>query len=81
MPEGHDTDFRWEEYVDKVNNELISTYGNFIHRVMTLTHRIESPDGINPLAKYLNLGNHDEAELKISKFDPKVKKTMKLGLV
>ena len=28
MPEGHDTDFRWEEYVDKVNNELIG--GEFI---------------------------------------------------
>ena len=68
MPEGHDTDFRWEEYVDKVNNELISTYGNFVHRVMTLTHRIDSTDEINPLAKYLNLGDHDEAKLKISKF-------------
>jgi methionyl-tRNA synthetase len=35
---------------------------------MTLTHRIDSTDEINPLAKYLNLGNHDEAKLKISKF-------------
>ena len=23
MPEGHDTDFRWEDYVERVNNELI----------------------------------------------------------
>ena len=38
MPEGHDTDFRWEEYVDKVNNELIGTYGNFVHRVMTVSY-------------------------------------------
>ena len=28
MPETHDTDFRWDEYVDRVNNELIGTYGN-----------------------------------------------------
>ena len=35
MPETHDTDFRWDEYVDRVNNELIGTYGNFVHRVMT----------------------------------------------
>ena len=25
MPETHDTDFRWDEYVDRVNNELIGT--------------------------------------------------------
>ncbi|MDC0963235.1 methionine--tRNA ligase [Euryarchaeota archaeon] len=68
MPEGHDTDFRWEEYVDKVNNELIGTYGNFVHRVMTLTHRLQSIDGENPLSKYLNTKNNEEAELKIVKF-------------
>ena len=68
MPEGHDTDFRWEEYVDKVNNELIGTYGNFVHRVMTLTHRLQSIDGHNPLSKYLNTKNNEEVELKIQKF-------------
>ena len=68
MPEGHDTDFRWEEYVDKVNNELIGTYGNFVHRVMTLTHRLQSIDGDNPLSKYLNTKNNEEVELKIEKF-------------
>ena len=56
MPETHDTDFRWDEYVDRVNNELIGTYGNFVHRVMTLTHRLHR-DGGNPLASY------DENEL------------------
>ena len=45
MPETHDTDFRWDEYVDRVNNELIGTYGNFVHRVMTLTHRLECDEG------------------------------------
>ena len=68
MPEGHDTDFRWEEYVDKVNNELIGTYGNFVHRVMTLTHRLQSIDGDNPLSKYLNTKSNEEVELKIAKF-------------
>ena len=56
MPETHDTDFRWDEYVDRVNNELIGTYGNFVHRVMTLTHRLHRNGG-NPLASY------DENEL------------------
>ena len=65
MPEGHDTDFRWEEYVDKVNNELIGTYGNFIHRVMTLSHRIESTTNENPLSKYYNLKNHEDSAIQI----------------
>ena len=51
MPETHDTDFRWDEYVDRVNNELIGKYGNFVHRVMTLAHRLESANG-NPLSDY-----------------------------
>ncbi len=53
MPEGHDTDFRWDEFVDRVNNELIGTYANFVHRVMTLTHRLPS-DGGNPLSSFID---------------------------
>ena len=59
MPETHDTDFRWDEYVDRVNNELIGTYGNFIHRVMTLAHRLGS-ESTNPLAQYDSPTDHDE---------------------
>ena len=59
MPETHDTDFRWDEYVDRVNNELIGTYGNFVHRVMTLTHRLQSEGG-NPLATYDDNELHEE---------------------
>ncbi len=59
MPETHDTDFRWDEYVDRVNNELIGTYGNFVHRVMTLAHRLQS-DGGNPLARYDDYESHRE---------------------
>ncbi|MFL2951870.1 MAG: methionine--tRNA ligase [Candidatus Thalassarchaeaceae archaeon] len=59
MPETHDTDFRWDEYVDRVNNELIGTYGNFVHRVMTLAHRLQS-DGGNPLARYDDHESHQE---------------------
>ncbi|MEC8874345.1 MAG: methionine--tRNA ligase, partial [Candidatus Thermoplasmatota archaeon] len=57
MPETHDTDFRWEEFVDRVNNELIGTYGNFVHRVMTLTHRLPT-DGSNPLGGYDDITDH-----------------------
>ena len=65
MPEGHDTDFRWEEYVDKVNNELIGTYGNFVHRVMTLSHRLDSENGTNPLLQYFDSSDHLETNEKI----------------
>jgi len=66
MPEGHDTDFRWEEYVDKVNNELIGTYGNFVHRVMTLSHRLETLDGLNPLTQYIGKKDLKDSEVKIN---------------
>ena len=62
MPEGHDTDFRWDEFVDRVNNELIGTYANFVNRVMTLTHRLRS-DGSNPLLTFYDASLHtDESE-------------------
>ena len=59
MPETHDTDFRWEEFVDRVNNELIGTYGNFVHRVMTLTHRLPS-QGTNPLSEFDAPADHQD---------------------
>ena len=51
MPESHDTDFRWDEFVDRVNNELIATYANFVHRVLTLAHRLPN-QGANPLTEF-----------------------------
>ncbi|NCF96369.1 MAG: methionine--tRNA ligase, partial [Euryarchaeota archaeon] len=43
MPENHDTDFNWPDFVEKINSELIAAYGNFVHRVLTLGARL--PDG------------------------------------
>ena len=46
MPESHDTDFTWTEFVDRINNELIATYGNFAIRVLSLSARLpETPGG------------------------------------
>lgn len=45
MPENHDTDFNWPDFVEKVNSELIAAYGNFVHRIRTLGHKI---GGENP---------------------------------
>jgi methionyl-tRNA synthetase len=40
MPENHDTDFNWSDFVEKINSELIAAYGNFVHRVLTLGARL-----------------------------------------
>ena len=39
MPETSDTDFTWEGFVAANNNELVATFGNFVHRVLTITYR------------------------------------------
>ena len=52
MPEGHDTDFNWPDFVEKINSELNSAYGNYVNRVMSLGNRLE---GEVPLAPHENL--------------------------
>ena len=47
MPEAHDTDFNWPDFVEKINNELNGTYGNYVNRVLTLGLRL---GGDSPLA-------------------------------
>jgi len=39
MPETSDTDFSWREFVRRNNDELVATYGNLAHRVLTFTAR------------------------------------------
>ncbi len=39
MPEMGDTDFSWREFVRRNNDELVATYGNLAHRVLTFVHR------------------------------------------
>jgi methionyl-tRNA synthetase len=39
MPETGDTDFSWAEYVRRNNDELVATYGNLAHRVLTIIQR------------------------------------------
>jgi len=39
MPEKHDTEWKWDDFVAKNNNELVAIYGNFIHRVLTFIHK------------------------------------------
>ena len=39
MPETSDSDFSWREYVRSNNDELVATYGNLVHRVLTMSYR------------------------------------------
>ncbi|MBI2831689.1 MAG: methionine--tRNA ligase [Chloroflexi bacterium] len=39
MPESNDTDFSWQEFFRKNNDELVATYGNLVNRVLTFTFR------------------------------------------
>ena len=39
MPESSDSNFSWHDFVRRNNQELVATYGNLVHRVLTMTHR------------------------------------------
>ena len=39
MPETSDSDFTWDGFLQANNNELVATFGNLVHRVLTLTTR------------------------------------------
>jgi len=39
MPESRDSDFSWDSFVRRNNDELVATYGNLVHRVLTFTYR------------------------------------------
>jgi len=45
-PETSDSDFSWPEFYSKTNNELISTFGNFVNRVFALSTK-NFPEGLN----------------------------------
>ncbi len=52
MPETSDTDFSWREFVRRNNDELVATYGNLVHRVLTFTYRnfggcVPAPEGFD----------------------------------
>ncbi|WP_123930721.1 methionine--tRNA ligase [Corynebacterium choanae] len=38
-PENTDTDFTWEEFVRRVNNELANGWGNLVNRTVSMAHK------------------------------------------
>lgn len=53
-PETKDNDFTWKDFQARNNNELVAIFGNFINRVVVLTHKYY--DGVVP-------GPHDFTEV------------------
>jgi methionyl-tRNA synthetase len=58
MPETGDADFSWHEYLRKNNDELVATYGNLVHRVLTFTNRnfnaaVPDPGDLDEVSKGL----------------------------
>ena len=39
MPETKDSEFSWDDLATRVNNELVATYGNFLHRALSFSFK------------------------------------------
>ncbi len=39
MPEQRDADWTWDDFLSKVNDELVGTIGNYVHRVLSFTQK------------------------------------------
>ncbi|MBW3582936.1 MAG: methionine--tRNA ligase [Euryarchaeota archaeon] len=39
MPENRDANWTWEDFVAKVNDELVDSFGNLVHRALTFTEK------------------------------------------
>jgi methionyl-tRNA synthetase len=59
MPENKDSNWLWNDFVAKNNDELVGTYGNFIHRVVTFTSK-----NFGNIPDMQNLEEMDEEALK-----------------
>jgi methionyl-tRNA synthetase len=38
-PEGSDVDFTWDDFVERVNNELLANWGNLVNRVLSFAYK------------------------------------------
>jgi methionyl-tRNA synthetase len=71
-PETKDNDFTWKDFQARNNNELVAIFGNFINRVVVLTHKyyegiVPNPSPLAPEGRTPNFTDYDNevlAELK-----------------
>jgi len=88
MPELHDTDFTWEEFVRKNNDELVGTLGNFVNRVLTFTFKnfgmvpaaAEEEELDREATRMIESTYHNvEKHLEACQFKPAMKEVMNLA--
>ncbi len=49
IPESNDSEFKWEDFIERTNSDLIDNFGNFVNRIVKFTSdrlegKIERPD-------------------------------------
>tara|TARA_B100001029_G_scaffold98895_1_gene81323 strand:+ start:254 stop:1936 length:1683 start_codon:yes stop_codon:yes gene_type:complete len=72
-PETKDNDFTWKEFQTRNNSELVAIFGNFINRVMVLTHKYY--EGKVPVSGNLNQIDQevlDSIKISTSKLEKKI---------
>ncbi len=67
-PETKDNDFTWKDFQARNNNELAAIFGNFINRVLVLTHKyyegiVPSPSPLTPEGGTPNFTDYDNEVL------------------
>jgi len=73
MPETKDSDFSWKDYQARVNNELVAILGNWVNRVLVLTHKY--CDGIvPPNSDQVDYDQLEEAEALVRQVDESILK-------
>ena len=75
MPESKDTDWDWQDFLNRNNNELVATWGNLANRVISFAHKnwdgqVPEPGKLRPADEqimhvietgFAAVGNHIEA--------------------
>jgi len=67
MPENGDTDFSWREFLRRNNDELVATYGNLVHRVLTFVYK--NFDGCVPVPRELDSRSQELINMAKDAFD------------
>jgi len=69
MPETKDSEFSWEDFAQRTNNELVATYGNFLHRALSFTFK-----NFGQITKKGDLDERDKAAItRISEAEKEVR--------
>jgi methionyl-tRNA synthetase len=67
MPEAGDADFSWREFLRRNNNELVATYGNLVHRVLTFVYR--NFDGCVPICNDIDAKGNELCNKSLASFN------------